>query len=76
MDRKIKSEMIIVNSSAIFSLEYDWRLNSLLVSFQKKGLYSYRNVPDEIYYELKFADSIGKAFREKVLNKYEFTRLS
>ena len=76
MSKKVYREDIIVDSSAIFSISYDFRTKKLLVAFNKKGLYSYNNVPDEVYYQLKFSDSIGKTFRNLILNKYSFTRLS
>lgn len=76
MSKKVYREDIIVDSSAIFSIAYDFRTEKLLISFHKKGLYSYNNVPDEVYYQLKFSDSIGKTFRKLILNNYSFTRLS
>jgi len=76
MSKKVKKESVIVNSSAIFSLSYDFRDKTLDVHFQKKGLYSYSNVPDEVYYHMKFSDSVGRSFRKLILNNYKFTRLS
>jgi hypothetical protein len=76
MSKKVKREDIIVDSKAIFSLSYDFRDRTLLVHFQKKGLYSYSDVPDEVYYHMKFSDSVGRSFRKLILNNYKFTRLS
>lgn len=64
-------------SSNIESIEYDG--SELLVEFKKGSVYAYSDVPKEVFdafVNLKDSESIGKLFREKVLGKYNYRKVS
>ena len=73
--KKVNKETIEVESSAISRVTYDFKHKRLFVVFSSDTLYSYENIPDEVFYNIKFSDSIGKAFRKLIRGKYEYTRL-
>ena len=73
---KIKKEVLQVDSSAIKTLTYNFQHSKLLVLFNSDTVYSYDDVPQEIFYKIKFSESIGKSFNSFILNKYNFERLN
>ena len=62
--------MIRVDSSTILSVGYD---GDLYVKFTSGSLYTYVNVPRNIYLGLIGAKSTGRYFTENVKDRYEFS---
>ena len=76
-------KLIEVNSSRILGIGYignDDKSNSGMVVIEfknpKGSRYIYFNVKRSIFNELKNANSIGKAFGELILDKFEYERVS
>ena len=71
----------IENSSRIVQVTYVSNMNrdlpnKLIVKFKRSGLrYEYHGVPYEIFQSLISAESVGKAFNELILNKYEYSKI-
>ena len=72
--RKYLTEKLKVESDAIDYMEYDYDVNTLLVKFNHGGIYSYFKVPSDTFISMKYSDSIGKFFNEKIRNDYSFTQ--
>jgi hypothetical protein len=69
-------EMIPVSSSQIAAVGYDANTQELRVAFVKGGLYSYDDVPAEVFENLKQAASVGSYFHDAVKGAYNYNRLS
>jgi hypothetical protein len=72
MTRKYITEKLQVESSAIDYMEYDYDINTLLVKFNYGKKYSYFKVPSDTFISMKYSESIGKYFNEKIRNDYNF----
>ena len=72
--RKYLTEKLKVESDAIDYMKYDYDVNTLLVKFNYGGIYSYFKVPSDTFISMKYSDSIGKFFNEKIRNDYSFTQ--
>ena len=75
MTTSLKEENGIIeatyDSSNIASSKFEKDTNTLYISFVKGGLvYKYENVEPSDYYYLQYAESTGKAFIDKIKNKY------
>jgi hypothetical protein len=69
--------MTYVQSSAIERVSYDDDARVLRATFRDSGrTYAYRDVPQEIYDGLIFADSIGAYFNTHVRDCYDFEELN
>ena len=53
-------------------MEYDYDINTLLVKFNYGKKYSYFKVPSDTFISMKYSESIGKYFNEKIRNNYSF----
>lgn len=60
--------MISVSSSDISSIGYE--SNTLYITFNRGGTYSYSGVPQSVYQGLMSAASKGSYFHEHVRNNY------
>lgn len=65
--------MIPVDSSNLSSVGYED--NTLYVSFNHGGTYSYSGVPQSVYQNLLNASSKGKYFAANIKNSYPFKKL-
>lgn len=63
-----------VNSSQIKAVGYDAQGQILAVDFHRSGIYTYSDVPREIYEGMIAAESVGKFFDVNVKGKYHFSR--
>ena len=75
MTKIIKEENGIIeatyDSSNIASSKFEKETNTLYISFVKGDLvYKYENVDPSDYYYVQYAESTGKAFIDKIKNKY------
>ena len=75
MTTSVKEENGIIeatyDSSNIASSKFEKETNTLYITFVKANLvYKYENVEPSDYYYLQYAESTGKAFIDKIKNKY------
>jgi hypothetical protein len=75
MTTNVKEENGIIeatyDSSNIASSKFEKETNTLYITFVKGNLlYKYENVDPSDYYYLQYAESTGKAFIDKIKNKY------
>jgi len=68
-----KIEMTPVKSSNIAAVGY--KDGKMQVQFHGGGLYSYNNVPVEVFEGMKNAESVGGYFHRKVKGVYPFTKI-
>lgn len=68
--------MVKVKSSMVKSVGYDAQNKRMRVKFADGSLYSYANVPEEVYNRLLDAESIGRFMREYVIGVYEASRIT
>ena len=71
-----KTVAVTVNSSNIATICYTPQNKTLSILFNRKTVYQYSKVPVEVFLTLIQAESVGKAFQELILNKYDFKRLA
>ena len=68
--------MVYVQSSAIEKLAYDRESHALRATFRESGrTYLYRDVPEELYDGLLFADSLGAYFNDHIRDCFDFEEL-
>ena len=68
--------MPFVQSAAIESLAYDEAAHALHATFRDNGRsYVYKNVPQELYDALLFADSIGAFFNAHIRDRFAFEEI-
>lgn len=65
--------MIPVASSNLNSVGYE--NGTLYIAFNSGGLYSYSNVPENVFHELLNASSKGKYFHAYINGHYAYTRI-
>jgi len=68
-------KMVMVSSSNIMSVGY--LQGQLYVRFKNGGLYRYDNVPNELYWRMRRASSVGRFFHRfiKQQPQYPWTRI-
>jgi hypothetical protein len=64
--------MLPVTSSQIKSVGF--KDNTLYVEFNTGDVYSYKDVPDGLFVNLRFAESVGKFFASEVKGKYDYVK--
>ena len=67
--------MVPVSSSNLESVGYNAETLTLYVRFIGGGIYSYANVPDDVFNDLLNAASKGKFFATYIKNIFTFTKL-
>lgn len=65
-------EVCIMLSAIIKRFAYDNKKARLYVTFLSGKVYTYLNVPERVYEEMKAALSNGKYFNEYIKGKYAF----
>ena len=65
--------MIPVSSSNLSAVGYE--NHTLYISFHSGGLYSYANVPENVYNALMSAPSHGSYFASHIKNSYHCTKI-
>ena len=69
--------MAYVQSTALEQVSYDERAGTLCAKFRDSGrTYVYRDVPQDIYDGLMFADSLGSFFNAHIRDQYDFEELN
>ena len=64
-----------VESSNIESIGYDAGSGILEVEFKGGSVYQYRGIPQEMYDELREADSVGSFIHRRIKNVFECERV-
>ncbi|MEY4966885.1 MAG: hypothetical protein RL274_2468 [Pseudomonadota bacterium] len=65
--------MAYVQSTALEQASYDERAHTLRAMFRESGrIYVYRDVPQELYDGLIFADSLGAFFNRHIRDCFTF----
>lgn len=62
--------MYPVSSSNIDEIGYDATTSTLYIKFKNNRLYSYDNVPESVYDNLKSASSVGSYFHQNIRDVY------
>ncbi|HEY9614713.1 amino acid--tRNA ligase-related protein, partial [Allocoleopsis sp.] len=62
--------LLKTSSNVIRSFDYDEATQTLRVEFNTGSVYQYRDVPKNVYQELKIAPSIGQYFNTHIREKY------
>ena len=62
--------MYPVSSSNIDEIGYDVTTSTLYIKFKNNRLYSYDNVPESVYDNLKSASSVGSFFHQNIRDVY------
>lgn len=65
-------KMVKLKSSTIDSVAYE--NSTLTVKFKTGSIYSYKDVPEEIFQKICSADSAGKVFASLVRNSFKGTK--
>lgn len=68
-------ETVMVNSSAIYSAEYDLAKQTLKVYFNNESIYDYLDVPEFFWRGLVAAPSKGKFLNSYVFKSFYFKRI-
>jgi lysyl-tRNA synthetase class 2 len=68
-------ETVMVNSSAIYSAEYDLAKQTLKVYFNNESIYDYLDVPEFYWRGLVTAPSKGKFLNSYVFKSFYFKRI-
>ena len=68
--------MQIDDSEAISAVDYRDRNRELIVRFTSGGLYAYAGVERPLYDDFLAAESKGRFFHERVLDRFPYRRLA
>jgi len=71
-------EMKTVKSSSVLEVGYDQYARTLRVRFKNGSVYDYQNVEAAVADELRAAESVGKALRERIIrqaDQYPYRRV-
>jgi hypothetical protein len=77
LKEEIKGTKIIneIQSSNIKRTEYDTNSKELVVEFNNGLIYSYENVPHQLYTQFRMSESQGKFFSSKISKTFKYKRL-
>ncbi len=67
--------MQAMQSSHLNGIEYEEQSRTLTIQFVNGAMYSYANVPADVYWALKQQSSPGSYFHAKIKGRYESTLL-
>jgi len=62
-------------SSVVAAIKYDEKNSKLRVIYTSGNIYDYKNVPPEIYSEMKTASSKGEYLNKQIKPNYEFEKI-
>lgn len=64
-----------IDSSSLKSVGYDASAQTLEVEFNHGAVYVYKGVPQDVFEELKAAESKGRFFNSNIRDRYPHTNL-
>jgi hypothetical protein len=70
-----KPEMQLVESSNIWQIGYDAENKTLYIKFNKGGLYSYEDVPVDVWEAFDSSSSKGQFFYKAIKGRFDFTKI-
>jgi len=62
-------------SSVVAAIKYDAKTSRLRIIYNSGNIYDYKNVPPEIYNEMKTASSKGEYLNKQIKPNYEFEKI-
>jgi len=62
-------------SSVIAAIRYEPRSSTLRIIYVSGMVYDYKNVPEEVYREMKTSFSKGSFLNQHIKGKYEFIKV-
>lgn len=62
-------------SSVVAAMEYNDEAQILRITYTSGAVYDYRNVPPDVYEEMKDADSKGTFLNYEIKGKYRYKRV-
>jgi len=65
-----------VTSSNVAEVGYDEKTETLVVKFNKGGLYAYEGVPRNVYNDLMEAPSIGKFLNSQIIPTFKAIKVN
>ena len=65
----------IMPSTVIDYFRYDSDKQCLIITFLSGNIYSYKDVPEKVYKQMKASQSKGKYFNHIIKDKYSFEKL-
>lgn len=68
-------DMISVSSSNVAAVGYDEDSSTLQLEFNNGAMYQYFDVPENIFEELRDADSVGGYLAEHVKGSYRYSKV-
>lgn len=71
---ELKQTYLVFESTAIKAVSYDHDKLTLLVIFKNNGMYTYHEVPAQVFEELRKTDSIGRFVATQIKPFYKFTK--
>ena len=70
-----KIETVMVDSTAIYSAEYNLRMEEMTVYFNNESIYVYKKVPSFYWRGLFEASSKGKFLNSYVFKKFTYNKI-
>ena len=67
--------VIIADSSSLNGYQYFPETEELLIKFKPKGVYVYRDVPLEVFWEFNAAESKGSFLSKNIKGVYQFEKV-
>jgi hypothetical protein len=64
-----------MQSSVVAAMEYNDEAQILRITYTSGAVYDYRNVPLDVFEEMKDADSKGSFLNYKIKGKYRYKRV-
>lgn len=64
-----------VKSSMIASIGFESNTSTLEIEFNNGAVWQYYKVPENVYFQMKSADSCGKFFLHSVKDEYDESRV-
>ena len=62
-------------SSVVAAMKYDTKSSKLRVIYTSGNIYDYKEVPEEVYNEMKKASSKGEFLNKQIKPNYEFEKI-
>ncbi|WP_295801798.1 KTSC domain-containing protein [Mucilaginibacter sp.] len=62
-------------SSVVAAMEYNEPVSTLRITYVSGKVYDYKNVPPEVFEEMKEADSKGTFLNYRIKGKYRYKRV-
>ena len=75
MAEELEFNMQAVESSQINAVGYNSAAQKMRIEFSKGAVYEYSNVPQEVYFTLVSAPSVGRYFAQAVKYSFAYERV-